>query len=46
MANASLVHMEPQRKGPTSAIRQRVEEMGEGEKDQEIEMLRQKNSEA
>ena len=41
MADASSEHMKPQREGPTSAIRQRVEELGEGEKDQEIEMLRQ-----
>ena len=41
MADASSAHMEPQRERPTSAIRQRVEEMGEGEKDQETEMLRQ-----
>ena len=33
MADASSAHMEPQREGPTSAIRQRVEELGEGEKD-------------
>ena len=39
MADASSAHMEPQREGPTLAIRQRVEELGE--KDQEIEMLRQ-----
>ena len=41
MADASSARMEPQREGPTSDIRQRVEEIGEGEKDQEIEMLRQ-----
>ena len=41
MADASSAHMEPQREGPTSAIRQRVEEMRKEEKDQEIEMLRQ-----
>ena len=40
MADASSAHMEPQREGPTSTIRQRVEEMEEGEKDQEIKMLR------
>ena len=41
MADASSAHMKPQRKGPTSAIRQRVKVIGEGEKDQEIKMLRQ-----
>ena len=42
MADASSANMEPQREGPTSTIRQRVEVMGEGEKDQEIKMPRQK----
>ena len=41
MADASSTHIKHQREGPTSTIRQRVEELGEGEKDQEIEMLRQ-----
>ena len=41
MDDASSAHMEPQREVSTSTIRQRVEEIGEGEKDQEIEMLRQ-----